>query len=134
MQTILGVESFDINYDKHHAKYDNVIKLDDSIYKLYKKVFSDSSKKTECNNWYDCYKILINCYKNLFGSDIISTEVENKRINKKFVRTSKHNVNTALITEHLNLILHRRQSCNIDERICEKYNIEVKPTIPVYIF
>ena len=94
-------------------------------------MFSDSSKKTECTSWYDGYKILINCYKNLFGSEIITTEIENKRINKKFVRTLKHNINTALITEHLNLILHRRDSYDINERICEKYNIELTP---VYIF
>ena len=134
LQTILGVESFDIDYDKHHDKYNDAIKLDESICKLYKKVFSDSSKKTECITWYDGYKILINCYKNLFGSEIITTEIENKRINKKFVRTLKHNINTALITEHLNLILHRRESYDINERICEKYNIEVKPLTPVYIF
>ena len=43
LQVILGIESFDIVYDKHYMKYANSIKLDDSIYKLYKKIFSDSN-------------------------------------------------------------------------------------------
>ena len=52
---------------------------------IYIKVFSDSCEK-------QIVVLGINCCNNLFGSDIITTEIENKRINKKFVRASKHDI------------------------------------------
>ena len=70
-------------------------------------------------------KILINCYKNLFGGDIVITDVESKRINKKYTRTTKHTINKKLINEHLQLLLKRRESKNIDEKICQQFNIEI---------
>ena len=78
--------------------------------------------------------MLINCYKNLFGSDIIVSDAKVARINGKVTKIIKHDINVTLITEHINLILHRRNSYDIDEKICAKYNIQVKPNIPVYVF
>ena len=127
LESILKIDSFDIDYDKHQCKYNNEITVNDSLMKLYQKVFSESNKKLKCENFYDVYKTLINCYKNLFGGEIVITEVENKRIDKKFKRITKHTINKKLINEHLQLLLNRRKSSNIDEKICKQFDIEIKP-------
>ena len=67
------------------------------------------------------------CCKNLFGSDIIVSDTIVARVNGKVTKIIKHNINVELITEHINLILYQRQICAIDEKICAKYNIDVKP-------
>ena len=75
--------------------------------------------------------MLINCYKNLFGSDIIVSDAKVARVNGKVTKIIQHDFNVELITEHINLILHRRQSYDIDEKICAKYDIAIiKQNIP----
>jgi hypothetical protein len=133
LESILKIDSFDIDYDKHQNKYNNEITVNDSLMKLYQKVFSESNKKLKCENFYDVYKTLINCYKNLFGGEIVITEVENKRIDKKFKRITKHTINKKLVNEHLQLLLNRRKSSNIDEKICKQFDIEIKPKVE-YLF
>ena len=97
LESILKIDSFDIDYEKHKSQYFNEITVEDSVMKLYQKVFSESNKKIKCETFYDVYKTLINCYKNLFGGDIVITEVENKRIDKKFKSITKHTINKDLV-------------------------------------
>ena len=100
VEAILKIDSFDIDYDTHHTKYNNDINLEEAVLKLYKKVFADSNKKTDCKTFYDVYKILINCYKNLFGRDIVVSDVDNIRINGVKTKITKHSINKKLVNEH----------------------------------
>ena len=126
LESILKIDSFDIDYEKYKSQYFNEITVEDSVMKLYQKVFSESNKKLKCETFYDVYKTLINCYKNLFGGDIVITEVENKRIDKKFKRITKHTINKDLVNTHLQLLLNRRHSYDLNEKICKQFNIEIK--------
>ena len=126
LESILKIDSFDIDYEKYKSQYFNEITVEDSVMKLYQKVFSESNKKIKCETFYDVYKTLINCYKNLFGGDIVITEVENKRIDKKFKRITKHTINKDLVNTHLQLLLNRRHSYDLNEKICKQFNIEIK--------
>ena len=135
VEAILKIDSFDIDYDTHHTKYNNDINLEEAVLKLYKKVFADSSKKTDCKSFYDVYKILINCYKNLFGRDIVVSDVDQKRIDGVKTKITKHSINKKLVNEHLQLFLNRRKSSEIDEKICKKFDIKVTPEPEVeYMF
>ena len=135
VEAILKIDSFDIDYDTHHTKYNNDINLEEAVLKLYKKVFADSSKKTDCKSFYDVYKILINCYKNLFGRDIVLSDVDKIRVNGVQAKIFKHFINKKLVNEHLQLFLNIRKSSEIDEKICKKFDIEVKPEPEVeYMF
>ena len=126
LESILKIDSFDIDYEKYKSQYFNEITVENSVMKLYQKVFSESNKKIKCETFYDVYKTLINCYKNLFGGDIVITEVENKRIDKKFKRITKHTINKDLVNAHLQLLLNRRHSYDLNEKICKQFNIEIK--------
>ena len=44
--------------------------------------------------------------------------------NKK--KLTKHDINTKLVNEHLQLLLKRRKSKHIDEKICQAFNIEIQ--------
>ena len=76
-------------------------------------------KKTDCKSFYDVYKLLINCYKNLFGRDIVVSDVDQKRIDGVKTKITKHSINKKLVNEHLQLFLNRRKSSEIDEKVCK---------------
>ena len=132
----MNIDSFDIDYEKHYHRYQNEIKIDQSILKLHNKVFHDSHKNEtkQLPTWYDALKISVNAYKNVFGSEIITSEGIVKRENKKVVKITKHAINKELINQHINLLLRRRISFDIDENVCAKFNIFIQSREPVYLF
>ena len=78
--------------------------------------------------------MLINCYKNLFGSDIIVSDAKVARVNGKVTKIIKHDINVELITEHINLILFRRNSYDIDERYVQNIILLLIQIYRVYVF
>ena len=78
--------------------------------------------------------MLINCYKNLFGSDIIVSDAKVARVNGKVAKIIIHDINVELITEHINLILFRRNSYDIDERYVQNIILLLIQIYRVYVF
>ena len=90
------VEPFDITPKKI---------FDKSLFEDYKVIFRCRSNKIKADTIYDCQKIIVTIYKNLFGKDII----DNKKDTKKKKGSKEYFVNEESIEQDKNLFLLREK-------------------------
>ncbi len=90
--------------------------IDNSLLEDYKVIFRCRSKTLKADTIYDCQKIIVTMYKNLFGKFIIDT----KENDKKKGSTKEYNVNDKSLQKDYKLYTYRetktkKNDCNFDD-------------------
>jgi hypothetical protein len=114
-EDILKVNRFDVDHEKHNKKYTEKIEMDKKIYDLYLKMYRQ--KDVIHGLWGDVYHILIKCYKNVCGNDLIKMDRYTKNVNKKKVYFYKYSINTPFLNSHQDLIKYRSNVCELIEDV-----------------
>lgn len=127
----LGIDFLDVEKVK---KLDDEVQLKNETWKYYQKLFRSEAKKPETRK--ELLKTLVRCYKQLFGSDIIDSEVivrkhpaTKKGGKRKSYKVIKYSVNEKKIKKHLALYKHKDdEMTHIRGNIRKRFNLPPNPS------
>ena len=115
-----------------HFELDKIkdFKINDKEYNLCKKYFRTSMKKP--TNDFECKKMVMNWYKNLFGESIITSKIDKRRNGDKIIRDYQYNVNNELINEYLEIVKNLNKKDTKDIYI-KKFNMKIDENTNLFI-
>ncbi len=124
IENVLGIKSFEIEFDQVKDNFNKDTKLTDMDYNEWKNLFN-SKRKTKPDNWKSTFELLINSYKNINSSLIITNDI-NKRVNNMRISKS-YKINTNVFNDHMTIYKYASPNfTNICDHLKEiKNNIDI---------